>query len=114
MKNLRMSEPVCVRVRSDEHGMPLLIQGEQIELVRESWLVEDRWWTGRPLRRRYWELVSVRGRNAVSHDLCSGEWFRAEGMRHGKRALTWELHCHSAFSFLDGASQPEELAARAG
>ena len=24
-----------------------------------------------------------------------------------------ELHCHSAFSFLDGASQPEELADRA-
>ena len=24
-----------------------------------------------------------------------------------------ELHCHSAFSFLDGASAPEELAARA-
>ena len=24
-----------------------------------------------------------------------------------------ELHCHSAFSFLDGASQPEELAAQA-
>ena len=24
-----------------------------------------------------------------------------------------ELHCHSSYSFLDGASQPEELAARA-
>ena len=24
-----------------------------------------------------------------------------------------ELHCHSAYSFLDGASQPEELVARA-
>ena len=24
-----------------------------------------------------------------------------------------ELHCHSAYSFLDGASQPEELASRA-
>src|SRR5205807_6097460 len=24
-----------------------------------------------------------------------------------------ELHCHSAYSFLDGASQPEEIAARA-
>ncbi|MGH3028787.1 MAG: PHP domain-containing protein, partial [Gaiellaceae bacterium] len=24
-----------------------------------------------------------------------------------------ELHCHSAYSFLDGASLPEELAARA-
>src|SRR3954469_2280699 len=29
-------------------------------------------------------------------------------------AMTYvELHCHSAYSFLDGASQPEELAARA-
>ena len=25
-----------------------------------------------------------------------------------------ELHAHSAYSFLDGASQPEELAARTG
>src|ERR671932_296870 len=25
-----------------------------------------------------------------------------------------ELHCHSAYSFLDGASLPEELAVRAG
>ncbi len=25
-----------------------------------------------------------------------------------------ELHSHSAFSFLDGASQPEEMAAEAG
>ncbi|HEX4746958.1 MAG TPA: PHP domain-containing protein, partial [Gaiellaceae bacterium] len=29
------------------------------------------------------------------------------------RAAYVELHCHSAYSFLDGASQPEELAARA-
>jgi hypothetical protein len=44
--------------------------------VRESWLVEDRWWTDRPLRRRYWEIVSVRGRNlVVFHDLCAGGWF---------------------------------------
>ncbi len=25
-----------------------------------------------------------------------------------------ELHCHSAYSFLDGVSLPEELARRAG
>ena len=68
----------------------------------------------RPLRRRYWELVSVRGRNTVVfHDLCSGEWFSAEGLRHGREHRYVELHCHSAYSFLDGASQPEELAARA-
>jgi hypothetical protein len=43
--------------------------------VQESWLVEDRWWTGQPLRRRYWEVVSVGGRNlVVFHDLAGG-WF---------------------------------------
>ncbi|MGA9315417.1 MAG: hypothetical protein WBV77_12405 [Solirubrobacteraceae bacterium] len=57
-------------------GAPCEINGEQVEAVRESWLVEDRWWTEHPLRRRYWELVSARGRNLiVFHDLCAGGWF---------------------------------------
>jgi hypothetical protein len=52
------------------------VAGHPIESVRESWLVEDRWWTGHPLRRRYWEVVSAGGRNVVVfHDLCTGEWF---------------------------------------
>jgi len=39
-------------------------------------VVEDRWWTGRPLRRRYFELVLVEGRNVVVfHDLHGGGWF---------------------------------------
>jgi CO dehydrogenase/acetyl-CoA synthase delta subunit len=45
--------------------------------VRESWLLEDRWWTDRPLRRRYWEVVTACGRNeVVFHDLQSGRWWR--------------------------------------
>jgi hypothetical protein len=52
------------------------VNGERIESIRESWLVEDRWWTDSPLRRRYWEIVSVRGCNlVVFHDLCAGGWF---------------------------------------
>jgi len=52
------------------------VDGRQIELVRESWLVEDRWWTAQPLRRRYWEVVSTHGRNlVVFHDLHRGGWF---------------------------------------
>ena len=48
-----------------------------MEHVRESWLVEDRWWTEQPLRRRYWEVVSESGRDlVVFHDLTSGGWFR--------------------------------------
>ena len=57
------------RVRASG-GVPLLVEGERVQAVRESWLVEDRWWTERPLRRRYWELVTARGRNlVVFHDL---------------------------------------------
>ena len=57
-------------------GVPHEVNGERIDAVRESWLVEDRWWTETPLRRRYWELVSARGRNLiVFHDLCAGGWF---------------------------------------
>ncbi|HEY7830892.1 MAG TPA: hypothetical protein VIC06_10050 [Solirubrobacteraceae bacterium] len=68
--------PRSVQVRADGTGVPRVVDGRQIELVRESWLVEDRWWTARPLRRRYWEVVEARGRNlVVFHDLHCGGWF---------------------------------------
>jgi hypothetical protein len=63
--------PRAARVRSRD-GSPCEVNGELVDAVRESWLVEDRWWTEHPLRRRYWELVSVRGRNlVVFHDLTA-------------------------------------------
>ena len=53
-----------------------MVNGRAVDSVRESWLVEDRWWTDEPLRRRYWEVVDARGRNlVVFHDLRSGGWF---------------------------------------
>ncbi|HEY4894468.1 MAG TPA: hypothetical protein VII01_00120 [Solirubrobacteraceae bacterium] len=70
-----LNSPRPARVRWSD-GIPARVDGEAVESLRESWLVEDRWWTGEPLRRRYWELVGERGRNVVVfHDLASGEWF---------------------------------------
>lgn len=75
-----LNEPRPVRVRAGRGGVPLAVEGRAVELVRESWLVEDRWWTERPLRRRYWEVVSASGRNlVVFHDLRSGGWFTQSG-----------------------------------
>jgi hypothetical protein len=72
-RSLNLPRPARVRWRD---GAPAVVDGEAIEHLRESWLVEDRWWTAAPLRRRYWELVGARGRNViVFHDLCSGGWF---------------------------------------
>jgi hypothetical protein len=73
----RLALPRAARVRAAPGGAPLAVDGRIIAHVRESWLVEDRWWTEQPLRRRYWELVSDSGRDlVVFHDLADGRWFR--------------------------------------
>jgi hypothetical protein len=79
-KSRALNLPRAARVRAGAAGTPRTVDGRAIEAVRESWLVEDRWWTERPLRRRYWELVDARGRNlVVFHDLRSGRWFTQAG-----------------------------------
>jgi len=73
----RLSVPVRVGVVAGDDGRPREVDRLEVDSVRESWLVEDRWWTDRPLRRRYWEVVTTCGRNeVVFHDLESGRWWR--------------------------------------
>ena len=72
----RLGAPSPVRVRAGDGGRPLAVDGRVVEAVRESWLVEDRWWTDRPLRRRYWEVVTADGRDVVVfRELEEGGWF---------------------------------------
>lgn len=73
----RLNEPRPARVRAGPGGRPLAVDGRAVEAVRETWLVEDRWWTARPLRRRHWEVVTVCGRDiTVFRDLSDGGgWF---------------------------------------
>jgi hypothetical protein len=73
----RLGVPRSTEVRAGEAGRPLAVDGREVDAVRESWLVEDRWWTNRPLRRRYWEIVTTCGRClVVFHELPGGGWFR--------------------------------------
>ena len=63
-------------MREGAQGRPVAVDGREVEAVRESWLVEDRWWTPAPVRRRYWEVVTACGRNLVVYrDLVEGGWF---------------------------------------
>jgi hypothetical protein len=72
----RLGLPRPARVRAGDDGRPAAVDGREVDAVRESWLVEDRWWTDRPLRRRYWEVVTTDGRDlVVFHDLVDGKWF---------------------------------------
>ena len=75
-----LNRPRRARVRVGEDANPLAIDGAKVELIRETWLLEDAWWTERPLRRRYWEAIAEGGRSVVVfHDLCSGHWFTQSG-----------------------------------
>jgi hypothetical protein len=72
----RLAKPKAVRVKADDSGRPLMIDKREVDAVRESWLVEDRWWTDAPLRRRYWEVVTGDGRDVVVfRDLLEGRWY---------------------------------------
>ena len=74
----RMAVPRRIPVRA--RGTPVEVGGTQVASVCEEWVVEDRWWTGRPVRRRYFELVLEDGRNVVVfRDLVAHEWFCQRG-----------------------------------
>jgi hypothetical protein len=73
----RLSVPKRVAVDADADGRPQAIDERRVDAVRESWLIEDRWWTDKPLRRFYWEIVTTCGRDeVVFQDLRSGRWWR--------------------------------------
>jgi hypothetical protein len=72
----RIGEPWPAAVRVGVDGLPKELGPNAVETVAEDWVVEDRWWTGRPLRRRYFELVLESGANAVVfRDLITGAWY---------------------------------------
>jgi hypothetical protein len=76
----RVYRPRPVNVHVDNRGLPEAVGRTAVEAVREEWLVEDRWWTARPLRRRYLELVTADGADRVVFcDLENGRWFAQRG-----------------------------------
>ncbi|MFL5841534.1 MAG: hypothetical protein ACJ77Z_13880 [Thermoleophilaceae bacterium] len=76
----RLATPWAADVRLGADGYPVAIGAARVESVLEDWLVEDRWWSERPVRRRYLELVLEDGRCVlVFRDLVSGRWFSQRG-----------------------------------
>jgi hypothetical protein len=74
LRRLYTPRPAAVRAGAD--GAPLEVEGVAVEAVREEWLVEDRWWTPRPLRRHYFELALADGRALTVFRLGGGErWY---------------------------------------
>ena len=53
MRPGRVNKPWPVPVQVGSDGSPRAVGRLAVESVREEWLVEDGWWTQKPLRRRY-------------------------------------------------------------
>jgi hypothetical protein len=66
-----------VKVVAGPDGAPSAVGVVAVEAVREEWLVEDLWWTPKPLSRRYFELVLADGRDLVvfREPDEGGRWF---------------------------------------
>jgi hypothetical protein len=75
MTGVYWPRPVNVDAGSD--GVPRAVSAVAVEAVREEWLVEDLWWTPKPLSRRYYELVLADGRDLVvfREPDEGGRWF---------------------------------------
>jgi hypothetical protein len=69
--------PKAVDVTAGSDGVPKAVDAVVVEAVREEWLVEDLWWTPKPLSRRYFELVLADGRDLVvfREPDEDGRWF---------------------------------------
>lgn len=73
----RLYAPQRVAVLTDPAGAPMTVEGISVEAVREEWLVEDRWWTAKPLRRHYFELALGDGRAlTVFRTARARRWYR--------------------------------------
>jgi hypothetical protein len=75
-----LGAPRSVRVAADGVGLPRSLDGRPVASVRDEWRVDEGWWTGRAVRRRYFDVVLADGRNTVVFlDRHTGRWFTQRG-----------------------------------
>jgi hypothetical protein len=71
-----LNAPQPVRVQADARGRPIAVDGVQVERVNRDWLNGFGWWRKRPLRRRYYEVLTVTGEwVVVFRDTLADRWF---------------------------------------
>jgi hypothetical protein len=68
--------PREIAVATDATGVPTAVGGRRVMYLRDEWRVEEGWWTRKPVRRAYFDLVLADGRNAVVFcDRRRGRWY---------------------------------------
>lgn len=72
-----LNQPRAVSVQADENGVPVSVTNYAVEIVVETWRVEDEWWRPKAIDRRYWRLSLDDGRTLdVFYDAIRRRWYR--------------------------------------
>jgi hypothetical protein len=77
LRALRVPQPARVEVGDDGTPRRVELGGRPRAVidVRDDWLVQDLWWTGRPVDRHYYELVVEPGRVVLTYrDAVDATW----------------------------------------
>lgn len=75
-REVSLYTPRAIGVSVGHEGRPTRAGGVPVEAILEEWFVTDAWWSGTPVRRRYFELILLGGANlTVFCDLDSDRWF---------------------------------------
>jgi hypothetical protein len=70
-----LNVPQSVTVQLDGEGIPRRVGDAPVEVVLESWRIDDEWWR-LPIVRRYVEVVlEGGGRLVLFEDIKSKQWF---------------------------------------
>ena len=77
LRGLAGTRPVQVFAAPDGTPHALVQDGRRrlVVAVRDSWRVQDRWWTDEPVDRAYFDVVVEPGRPALLYRERAGEWF---------------------------------------
>jgi hypothetical protein len=83
-----LNQPRAIGMESDPtpRGIAIprvLIDGRhrhRVERIEEFWTIDDEWWLGRPIKRRYYRVRLETGHlQTIYHDLTQDRWFTQRG-----------------------------------
>ena len=73
LRALNVPQPVTVQLDAEE--IPRTVGNALVDVVLESWRIDDEWWR-LPIVRRYLEVVlEGGGRLVLFEDMATKEWF---------------------------------------
>jgi len=86
LRSLNQPRPIGMEADPTTRGIALprvLIEAgrrQRIERIEEFWTIDDEWWLGRPVRRRYYRVRLEAGyMQTIYHDLAQDRWFTQRG-----------------------------------